>query len=99
MVQTAAQVPQFPAPGGTVKLAAGWLVERAGIGKGFRQGAVGVSSNHTLALVHHGGGSTAELLALARHVRATVHERFGVWLTPEPVILGASADDPLVLAA
>jgi UDP-N-acetylmuramate dehydrogenase len=98
MVQTAAQVPQFPAPGGAVKLAAGWLVERAGIAKGFRQGQVGVSTNHTLALVHHGGGRTAELLALARHVRATVHERFGVWLCPEPVILGASAEDPLVLA-
>jgi UDP-N-acetylmuramate dehydrogenase len=98
MVKAAVEVPQFPAPGG-VKLAAGWLVERAGIAKGFRQGAVGVSSNHTLALVHHGGGRTSELLALARHVRARVHERFGVWLVPEPVILGASAEDPLVLGA
>jgi UDP-N-acetylmuramate dehydrogenase len=92
VVKDAAEVPRYPAA------AAGWLVERAGITKGLRHGPVGVSSNHALALVHHGGGSTADLLAFARHVRATVHERFGVWLVPEPVILGASAEDPLVLA-
>ena len=51
-----------------VKLSAGWLIERAGIRKGHRRGAVGVSSAHALALVHHGGGSTAALLALAREV-------------------------------
>jgi UDP-N-acetylmuramate dehydrogenase len=99
LVADAAEVPRFAAPDGHVKLAAGWLVERAGIAKGLRHGPVGVSSNHALALVHHGGGSTTALLALARHVRAAVHDRFGVWLCPEPVILGASAQDPLVLSA
>ena len=89
LVSDAAQVPRFPAAGG-VKLAAGWLIERAGIGKGFRQGAVGVSSRHALALVHHGGGSTAQLLALARVVRDSVAVRFGVRLHPEPTLLGAS---------
>ena len=78
-----------------VKLAAGWLIERAGMTKGLRRGPVGISSTHALALVHHGGGRTADLLALAREVRAAVHDRFGVWLAPEPVILGAPADDPL----
>jgi UDP-N-acetylmuramate dehydrogenase len=72
LVKDASDVPRFPASGGMVKLAAGWLVERAGIPKGFRQGAVGISSRHALALVHHGGGTTAELLALARHVRDMV---------------------------
>jgi UDP-N-acetylmuramate dehydrogenase len=93
-----AEVPRYPAPGGQAKLAAGWLIERAGITKGLRRGPVGISTRHALALVHHGGGTTAALLELARHVRATVEERFGVRLVPEPVILGASAADPLVLA-
>jgi len=92
LVKEAAQVPRFPATGGQVKLAAGWLIERAGIAKGFRQGPVGISSRHALALVHHGAGTTADLLALARHVRDAVAARFGVRLVPEPVLLGAALD-------
>lgn len=90
LVKSAAEVPTFPAGAGLVKLAAGWLVERSGIPKGFRSGAVGVSSAHALALVHHGGGTAAELIALGRHVRAAVQARFGVMLEPEPVLLGVA---------
>jgi UDP-N-acetylmuramate dehydrogenase len=75
-------------PAGRVKLAAGWLVERAGFPRGLREGAVGVSSRHALALVHHGGGSAAELIALARRIRDGVRARFGVTLVPEPVFVG-----------
>jgi UDP-N-acetylmuramate dehydrogenase len=95
VVDDPAKLPRYPAAGGLVKLAAGWLIERSGMTKGLRRGPVGISSNHALALVHHGGGRTADLLALAREVRAAVNDRFGVWLAPEPVILGAPADDPL----
>jgi UDP-N-acetylmuramate dehydrogenase len=95
LAEDVAQVPRYPAGPGQVKLAAAWLIERAGISRGLRRGAVGVSSRHCLALVHHGGGSTAELLGLAREVRAAVEVRFGVRLVPEPVVLGASAEDPL----
>jgi len=84
-------MPRWPAPGGRVKLSAGWLIERAGISRGLRRGAVGVSSAHALALVHHGGGTTAALLDLAREVGAAVHGRFGVTLSPEPTFLGADA--------
>jgi UDP-N-acetylmuramate dehydrogenase len=83
-------VPRWPGPAGTVKLSAGWLVEHAGIPKGFRRGAVGVSSAHALALVHHGGGTTAALVALAREVRDAVRRRFGVTLTPEPSLIGVA---------
>ena len=89
------EVPRFEAEPGRVKLAAGWLVERAGFPRGTRRGAVGVSSRHALALVHHGGGTTAELLALAREIRGAVRERFGVVLRPEPVFLGFGGGDPL----
>jgi len=80
-------VPRFPAAGERTKLSAAWLIEHAGFVKGFRRGAVGISSRHALALVHHGGGTTAELLALADLVRETVDHRLGVRLAREPVVL------------
>jgi UDP-N-acetylmuramate dehydrogenase len=61
---------------------------------------VGISSKHALALVHHGGGKTADLIALAREVRRTVLDRFGVLLHPEPVFLGFRGDGhPLDLSS
>jgi UDP-N-acetylmuramate dehydrogenase len=80
-------VPHFPAGDGRTKLSAAWLIEHAGFSKGFRHGAVGISSRHALALVHHGGGTTAELLALADLVSQTVDQRLGVRLAREPVVL------------
>jgi UDP-N-acetylmuramate dehydrogenase len=90
VVASAEDVPRWPAPGGAVKLAAGWLIERAGVPRGLRRGPVGVSSRHALALVHHGGGTTADLLALAREIRDTVEGRFGIRLVPEPTLLGVT---------
>lgn len=81
-----AEVPQWAQPDGTVKLAAGWLIERAGVTKGFKRGAVGVSSKHALALVHHGGGSTTQLLALAKEIAQRVQTTFGVTLNREAVL-------------
>ena len=83
------ELPRWPAPGGGVKLSAAWLIERAGFAKGARRGAVGISSAHALALVHHGGGSTAALLALAGEIRDAVRAAFGVTLLPEPTMVGA----------
>ena len=82
------EVPHYPAPDGRVKLAAGWLIERAGIAKGSRRGPIGVSSKHALALVHHGGGTTTELLAFADEIRQRVLDGFGVTLDREPRLLG-----------
>jgi UDP-N-acetylmuramate dehydrogenase len=90
LVDRAAAVPRFSAEHGRVKLAAAWLVEAAGFRKGERRGAVGISSRHALALVHHGGGRTHELLALAEEIRARVHARFGVDLQREPVLVGVA---------
>jgi UDP-N-acetylmuramate dehydrogenase len=75
-----------------VKLSAGWLIERSGFSKLTRRGAVGISSAHALALVHHGGGSTEELLSLAREIRDAVKLRFGITLAPEPILVGATWD-------
>ncbi len=91
LVREADEVPRFAGEGGRVKLSAGWLIERAGFARGLRRGTVGISSCHALALVHYGGGTSAELVALAAEVRAGVAARFGVCLEPEPVFLGFAA--------
>lgn len=88
-------LPRLPAPASRVKLPAAWLVEHAGFPRGFRRGPVGISSRHALALVHHGGGSAAQLLRLAGEIIAAVEARFGVRLECEPTCLDGS---PLPLA-
>jgi UDP-N-acetylmuramate dehydrogenase len=88
IVANAAEVPRFGAPGDRIKVPAAWMIERAGFTKGLRRGPVGISSAHALALVHHGGGTTAALRALAEEIRAGVRARFGVTLTEEPIFLG-----------
>lgn len=81
------EVPAFAVEGG-VKLAAAFLIESAGVQKGERRGAVGVSSKHALCLVHHGGGRSSDLLALAREIQERVVRTFGVELELEPVCWG-----------
>ena len=80
--------PHWPEPDGRVKVSAAWLIEHSGFHKGYGDGAVGISTKHTLALVNRGGASTAELVALAREIAAGVSARYGVQLTPEPVFVG-----------
>jgi UDP-N-acetylmuramate dehydrogenase len=80
--------PSWPAQGGTTKLSAAWLIERAGFTKGYTMGRVGISKKHALALVNRGGGTAGELLALARTIQAAVREKLGIELVPEPVIVG-----------
>jgi UDP-N-acetylmuramate dehydrogenase len=78
---------------GAIKLSAAWLIERAGFPKGYqgRGGRVAVSSKHTLALTNR-GGSTVELIALAREIRDGVRAVFGVTLHPEPLLIGVRLD-------
>jgi UDP-N-acetylmuramate dehydrogenase len=83
-------VPHHTTPDGRCKLSAAWLIERAGYSRGHREGAVGISSRHALALVHHGGGSTRELMGLAHAIQARVQDVFGVMLVMEPATLELS---------
>jgi UDP-N-acetylmuramate dehydrogenase len=79
--------PHWP-EGEKTKLPAAWLIQHAGFEKGYGTGPVGVSTKHTLALTNRGGATTADLLALADEIRATVRDRFGVTLQPEPRLVG-----------
>ncbi|HZP35941.1 MAG TPA: UDP-N-acetylmuramate dehydrogenase [Methylomirabilota bacterium] len=81
-------MPRWPQPDGSVKLSAAWLIERAGFRRGQREGPVGLSTRHTLAIVCHDGARARDVVAFARTVRAGVERRFGVRLHPEPVFWG-----------
>lgn len=80
--------PSYPAPEGMAKTSAAWLIERAGFSRGFGTGPIGLSRNHTLAIVNRGGGTTAELVDFARGIASQVEAVFGVALVPEPVFVG-----------
>jgi len=75
-----------------VKLSAAWLIEHAGIGRGFSLpgSKAAISSKHTLAITNTGGATAAEISELARFVQTRVFSEFGVRLHPEPVFVGHS---------
>ncbi len=67
---------------GRYKLAAGWLIEKAGW-KGRSLGPAGCHDRQALVLVNRGGATGAEILALAGMIQADVEAKFGVRLEPE----------------
>jgi UDP-N-acetylmuramate dehydrogenase len=75
---------------GRVKLSAGWLIEGAGIEKGFSlpYSKAAISSKHALAIINKGGASSQEILELARYVQERVAARWGINLVPEPNLIG-----------
>lgn len=83
------RVPQ-PSPPRRVKLSAAWLIEHAGIERGFRLPGSGaaISSKHTLAIVNCGAATAADVAQLARYVVQRVQSEFGVILHPEPNLYG-----------
>nr|WP_217508980.1 UDP-N-acetylmuramate dehydrogenase [Pseudarthrobacter sp. C4D7] len=88
--------PRYPAgQDGMVKLSAAWLIDQAGFGKGFgletdgvAGGRASLSTKHTLAITNRGSASAADMVAVAREVRAGVERRFGISLHPEPLLIG-----------
>ncbi len=76
----------YPQADGSYKLAAGWMIDQCGW-KGKSLGNAGVHERQALVLVNRGDATGAELLALANRIRADVNARFGVDLSPEPVIV------------
>ncbi|WP_346839971.1 UDP-N-acetylmuramate dehydrogenase [Microbulbifer sp. SAOS-129_SWC] len=71
------------AAGDQWKLAAGWLIDRAGW-RGLRRDAVGVHDRQALVLVNPGRGTGAQVTGLAADIAADIRTKFGVTLEPEP---------------
>lgn len=80
------------APESPVKLSAAWLIERAGIARGFALPGSGaaVSSKHTLAIINTGSATAGDVAELARYIHLRVLAEFGVALQPEPRLVGVS---------
>ncbi len=84
------QLPVFAsAAAGQRKISAAWLIEKAGW-KGYRDGDAGVSAQHALVLVNHGGATGPQLLDLAYRVADSISKQYGVALEPEPRLIGAT---------
>jgi UDP-N-acetylmuramate dehydrogenase len=84
-----AQYPElvsYAQPDGSVKLAAGWLIDQCGW-KGKSLGPAGVYENQALVLINRGGASGGDIAQLADAIRKDVEKRFGVTLESEPVYL------------
>lgn len=81
-------LPSYPALEKRRKVSAAWLVEKSGFARGYGFGHVGISSKHALALVNRGGATAAEVLTLKEQIQQRVEEIWGVWLEPEPVMVG-----------
>lgn len=84
-------IPCFCAGDGHYKLAAGWLIDQAGL-KGFSMGHAGVHRDQALVLVNLGHAKATEILQLAKHVASKVKQRFAVQLEPEVRFMGQSGE-------
>ncbi|KRP61294.1 UDP-N-acetylmuramate dehydrogenase [Pseudomonas trivialis] len=73
----------YPQADGQMKLAAGWLIDKAGW-KGFREGDAGVHSMQALVLVNYGGATGQDIANLARRIQQDIAQRFKVELEMEP---------------
>ena len=83
-----ADAPRYPQPDGRVKTSAAWLIEHAGFAKGHGNDRARLSTKHTLALTNRGTARAADLVDLAREVRAGVAAAYGISLEHEPVLVG-----------
>jgi len=80
--ETFPEVPGYPVDAETVKVPAGWLIEKAGW-KGYREGEIGVHARQALVLVNYGGGTGAQIKALSEKIQESVAGKFGIRLNAE----------------
>ena len=84
------KIVHYPMPDGSIKLAAGWLIDACGW-KGKSIGKAGVYEKQALVLVNRGRGAHSvtggEVMTLAKAIQTSVYERFGIRLEPEPVVV------------
>ena len=83
-VSTSKELPVYRIDAGNYKVPAAWLIEQSGYRKGSKYKQVGISLNHSLALVNY-GGTTTQLLELASDIQKKVANKFDIILEYEPI--------------
>ena len=81
-------IPSYAVGENFIKIPAAWLIEKTGFHKGYIHGNVGLSTQHTLALVNRGNATAKEILELKRKIQENVKEAFKIELIPEPNFVG-----------
>jgi UDP-N-acetylmuramate dehydrogenase len=81
-------LPNYVVDENNVKIPAAWLIEKSGFGKGYKSGRVGLSVNHTLAIVNLGGATACDVSTLKTEIQTKVKETFGIEIKPEPIFVG-----------
>lgn len=85
------RIVHYPMPDGSIKLAAGWMIDACGW-RGKCVGNAGVYDKQALVLINLATGEDnvtgGEVMTLARAIQTSVYERFGIRLEPEPVVVG-----------
>ena len=83
--------PHYPQADGSVKLAAGWLIDRCQL-KGHSIGGAAVHRQQALVLINEHQATSADVVKLAHYVRQKVGEKFAVWLQPEVRFIGENGE-------
>ncbi|MEC8025563.1 MAG: UDP-N-acetylmuramate dehydrogenase [Myxococcota bacterium] len=86
--RTTEELPRWSVGNGCVKLSAAWLIDHADMKKGYGTEYVGLSTNHTLAIVNKGHATATDLTKFAAHIRQRVASKWGIVLHPEPMLMG-----------
>lgn len=84
-------VPVYPFSDGLYKLAAGWLIDKAGC-RGITKGKAGTWEHQALVLVNRGGANPSEIIALGKYICAKVKEKFAIDLYPEVRLIGKDGE-------
>lgn len=84
-------IPHYPQPDGSMKLAAGWLIDQCQL-KGKVIGGAAVHSQQALVLINDNQATSEDVVKLAHYVRQQVGEKFDIWLQPEVRFIGETGE-------